>query len=298
MGASGSGEGSFGRVQEAHGGAVAPSLAKKDNCNDKRARFVAEENIAAFIRLVGEDSVLVGYLTCPGAQSLEVFQRKWSSFLNGVLRPEFPKGVWVRERQSRTGDWHAHFVVSAGFNVRTGYPWSEVKLRNYGAVDARIKAWWKLFRGKCEVYGFGRHNLEPIRTSGVQTSRYLVKYLSKRKNSDKQVGEEKARLFGLWGVSRACTFQFGWNTAGGREYRRKIAVIARLVGQMRNCSVENLGELKRELGCDWFRKIRRIISSEKPWPADPQKNASWVFDEVWLMLAQDTKWDSPYWGWK
>jgi hypothetical protein len=294
MGANGSGGGSFGGVREAAAEPSAPSSAKKYNGSDVRAKFVAEENIAAFIRLAGENQILVGYLTCPGAQSLVVFQRKWKSFLNGVLRSVFPKGVYVRERQSRTGDWHAHFVVNAGFDVRTGYPWAEVKARNYGAVDARIKAFWKVFRDKCEVYGFGRHNLEPIRTNGVQTSRYLVKYLSKRKNSDKQVGEERCALFGIWGVGRACNFQFGWNTAGGREYRQKIAVIARLVGQMRSCSVENLDDLKRELGLDWFRKVRRIISSDKPWPLDPKKNASWVFDEVWLMLAQDTKWDAPY----
>lgn len=274
----------------------ASSLASEDNYNSKRSRFVASENIAAFIRTVGECNVLVGYLTCPGGQSLEVFQQKWKSFFNGALRGMFGSGMWVRERQHRTGDWHAHFVVDAGFDVRSGYPWVEVNNRCYRAVDARLRAYWKVFREKTELYGFGRHNLEPIKVNGQAAAGYLSKYLSKRKSTDKQFGEEKCRLFGMWGVGRSCSFKFSWNTAAGQQQRQKLAAIARIVGQLRNTSIEDLDDLKRELGFDWWRKIRRILISEKPWPADVRKNAGWVFDEVWLILAMDTKWDAPYWG--
>jgi hypothetical protein len=273
---------------------AAPSSAQKDNCNDRRSQFVASENISAYIRASGESNVLVGYLTCPGAQSLEVFQRKWQSFLNGVLRPMFPSGMWVRERQHRTGDWHAHFVVNVGFDVRGGYPWDEVKARRYRAVDVRIRAYWKQLRDKAELYGFGRHNLEPVKTRGEAAARYISKYLSKRKSSDKAIGEEKARLFGMWGVGRSCTFKFSWNTFGGQEHRRKLAAIARIVGQLRNTSVENIDDLKRELGRDWWRKLRRVMTSDKPWPLDEGKTPGWLFDELWLLLAMETKWDAPY----
>src|SRR6266487_342293 len=81
----------------------AASLSQKNNYYDgKRSQFVALENIAAYIRVVGENHVLIGYLTCPGAHSLDVFQRKWKSFRDGVLRKLFPSGMWVRERQSKT----------------------------------------------------------------------------------------------------------------------------------------------------------------------------------------------------
>jgi hypothetical protein len=275
----------------------AASLAQKNNYYDgKRSQFVAAENIAAYIRSVGEGHVLIGYLTCPGAQSLEVFQRKWKSFRDGVLRKMFPSGIWVRERQSKTGDWHTHFVVGAGFDVRSGYPWEEVAKRHYGAVDPRIRAYWKFLRDKTELYGFGRHNLEPIRTRGEAAALYLSKYLSKRTGSDKLVGEERSRLFGIWGVGRFCSFKFSWNTAGGRQHRRKLATIARLVGQLRSCSVENLDDLKLELGREWWRKLRRIILSEKSWPADMEQAPCWLFDELWIMLAMETKWDAPYWS--
>jgi hypothetical protein len=91
------------------------------------------------------------------------------------------------------------------------------------------------------------------------------------------------------GVGRFCSFKFSWNTVGGREHRRKFAIIARLVGQLRSCSVENLDDLKRELGRDWWRKLRRIILSEKPWPADMDHAPSWLFDELWIALAMETK---------
>ncbi len=70
----------------------------------------------------------------------------------------------------------------------------------------------------------------------------------------------------------------------------------RLLGQLRNCSVENLDDLKSELGRDWWRKLRRIILSEKPWPADINRAPSWLFDELWVLLAMETKWDTPYWS--
>jgi hypothetical protein len=177
---------------------AALSLAKKGNGNNRRTQFVAEMNICCYIRFAGEDRIMIGYLTCPGAQSLVEFQRMWKSFLNGVLKKLFPSGMAVRERQSRTGDWHAHFIVDVGFNARSGYPWNSVKARDYRGVDERIRNLWKVLREKSEVYGFGRSNLEPLKSSSEAASRYVSKYLSKRTRSDKMVGEERCALFTVW----------------------------------------------------------------------------------------------------
>jgi hypothetical protein len=203
------------------GAAPALSLAQKDNCNNKRSQFVAEQNIGCYIRFVGENQVMVGYLTCPGAQSLTEFQRNWHSFRTGVLRKLLVSGMWVRERQSRTGDWHTHFVAGVGFDARSHYPWDQVARRDYRNVDRRVRGLWKVLRERSKTYGFGRSNLEPIKISGDAAARYVSKYLSKRKGSEKMAGEEKARLFGIWGTRRYCSSQFSWNTAGGRENRLK-----------------------------------------------------------------------------
>ena len=54
-----------------------------------------------------------------------------------------------------------------------------------------------------------------------------------------------------------------------------------------NCSVENLDDLKSELGREWWRKMRRIILSERPWPEKTDQAPSWLFDELWLALAME-----------
>src|ERR1700737_1090416 len=223
---------SAGQDAVAAGTAPAPaalSLAKKGNGNNRRTQFVAEMNISCYIRFAGENQIMIGYLTCPGAQSLVEFQRMWKSFLNGVLRKVFPSGMAVRERQSRTGDWHAHFIVHVGFNARSGYPWNSVKARDYRGVDERIRNLWKVLREKSEVYGFGRSNLEPLKSSGEAAARYVSKYLSKRTGSDKMVGEERCALFTVWGTRRYCSDRFRWNTIRGRENRRRLSVIARCI---------------------------------------------------------------------
>jgi len=87
---------------------------KKDNCiinGRHRSVFIAQENIRLYSWKFGERNV--GVLTVTAADTLKSsdFQKKWHSFINS-LRKLFPTGMWVRERQPRSGNWHAHAVVN------------------------------------------------------------------------------------------------------------------------------------------------------------------------------------------
>jgi len=93
---------------------------KKDNCiinGRHRSVFIAQENIRLYSWKFGERNV--GVLTVTAADTLKSsdFQKKWHSFINS-LRKLFPTGMWVRERQPRSGNWHAHAVVNAGWDIR------------------------------------------------------------------------------------------------------------------------------------------------------------------------------------
>src|SRR4051812_7301085 len=63
----------------------------------------------------------VGVLTVTASDCLHVreFQRKWHSFLNAARR-RLPCGIWTRERQPRSGNWHAHAVVDVGLDIKSG----------------------------------------------------------------------------------------------------------------------------------------------------------------------------------
>jgi len=191
-----------------------PSL-KKDNCiinGNYRSVFVAQENIRLYIRRFGEANV--GALTVTAADCLKSseFQQKWHSFLNS-LKKIFPTGMWTRERQPRSGNWHAHAVVNVGWNIKSKFPRNQVQLGFYANVDPKLRGIWKRLRQISESHGFGRIELLPLKYSGAVCARYFTKYLTKSFGSAKMMGEERCRLFGVWGGTRFAHPKFTFLTS-------------------------------------------------------------------------------------
>lgn len=118
--------------------------------------------------------------------------------------------MWVRERQPRSGNWHAHCVVNLRRDFKTGFPFAQVEKKFYANVASWIRELWKILRELAEKYGFGRIELLPLKHSGKACARYLTKYLAKAMNSEKSEGEEKCRLFGIWGKVRFVNSKFCW----------------------------------------------------------------------------------------
>src|SRR2546429_1307091 len=57
-------------------------------------------------------STLFPYTTLFRSRSLREFQRRWNSLMTNFVRRLWKSGVWVRERQMRTGNWHGHALRS------------------------------------------------------------------------------------------------------------------------------------------------------------------------------------------
>lgn len=186
-------------------GPALPCL-KKDNCirpGRHRSVFRAEESIRLYIQKCEENNCALLTVTTP-SECLEAkqFQKLWHSFHSNVVRKMFPTGMWTRERQPRSGNWHAHCVVDVGWDVRTSFPFDEVAKRLYRNVDPALRSLWKRLRETAASHGFGRIELIPLKHSGRACASYLTKYLAKAFDSEKAVGEEKCRLFGTWGGQR------------------------------------------------------------------------------------------------
>jgi hypothetical protein len=141
--------------------------------------------------------------------------------MTNFVRRLWKSGLWVRERQMRTGNWHGHALVDVGFEIRREFPFEEVAKRNYRNVDGRVRDLWKRLREKAPCYGFGRTELLPIKSSSEWAIKYLTSYLGKALLSEKSMGEEKARLFGIWGCVRSAYSRFDW--VSGRMVRKKKA---------------------------------------------------------------------------
>ena len=228
---------------------------QSDNCIRAQRRkqlFVAQENIRLYIEKFGVNNVGVLTITTPGeCLSAQDFQAKWHSFRTNVIKRMFPTGMWVRERQQRTGNWHAHAVVDLGRDIRTGFPFDQVNRGLYANVDARLRSIWKALREKGSSHGFGRSELLPIKQNGSGCARYLTKYLGKAFVSEKMFGEERCRLFGVWGRVRFVHSQFDWVT--NRIMRKRKAWLAA------NGGLKNEEGFKALYGPYWWLAIGEAL---------------------------------------
>lgn len=124
--------------------------------------------------------------------------RRFNSILNRI-RERYRCGAIVTERH-KSGAIHFHLLVTVGADIQTGLDFEAVKRRDYRSASEALRAEWAWWRENQERYGFGRHELLPVRTSAQQVARYVAKYLSKswneRRAEDK--GGRCLRYFGRW----------------------------------------------------------------------------------------------------
>lgn len=236
--------------------ATAPALPslKKDNCitNGRyRSVFVAQENIRLFVWKAGEENV--GALTVTAAECLEVreFQEKWHSYLNAVKK-ELPSGMWTRERQPRSGNWHAHAAVNVGWDIKSDFPRDQVAKGFYANVDSRLRKLWKYLREKAASRGLGRVELLPLKYGGPACAKYFTKYLTKAVASEKNAGDEKCRLFGTWGGVQFVHSRFSFLSS--RIVQKRKAWLAEAL------ELQHPSELPQILGVHWWFHFGQALS--------------------------------------
>ena len=276
---------SLGDGKSAGCGAQAPlprlPCLQKDNCiiNGRyRSVFVAQENIRLYISKFGDQNV--GALTVTLADCIEAseFQNKWHSFLNS-LRKIFPTGMWTRERQPRSGNWHAHAVVNVGWDIKTGFPRDQVEQGFYANVDSRLRELWKWLREASASHRFGRIELLPLKYSGAVCARYFTKYLTKSFGSEKVFGEEKCRLFGVWGHVRFVHSRFSFLSSRMVQKRKQW-----LAEQL---EYDDPSELKKLSAHWWFhfgKALCEVIMPDDFYKVGPPGNRQ--FDDLGLRALQ------------
>ena len=249
---------------------------KSSNLNGRTNRkplFAAQQNMRGYVARVGEDRIgVLTVTTADECRSLREFQRRWNSLMTNFVRRLWKSGVWVRERQVRTGNWHGHALVDVGFEIRPGFPFEEVARRNYRNVDGRVRDFWKQLREKAPRYGFGRTELLPIKSNSDWAIKYLTSYLGKALFSEKTVGEENSRLFGMWGCVRTAYSRFDW--VSGRIVRRKKAWLAWAHG------LEGEDAFSRRYGNRWWFRLGESLMRV-------------ILPEDWYQLTQncELEWD-------
>jgi len=192
----------------------------------------------------------------------------------------------IRERQPRSGNWHAHAVVNVGWDIKTSFPFDQVRRGFYANVDQQLRAVWKRLREISESHGFGRTELLPLRYHGAACARYLTKYLTKTFGSGKVFGEEKCRLFSPWGRVRFVHRRFSFLSS--RIVQKKKQWLAQAL------DLRNETYLASALGVQWWLAIRDSLS-QVIMPAEfymIRSGGDLDFDSIGLRACQ-TDW--PTW---
>ena len=171
-----------------------------------------------------------------------------------------------------------------GRDIKTGFPFEEVARKDYRNVDRWLRAIWRLLRVKAKAYGFGWNTLEPIKKSGPAAAKYLAKYLSKAQTSEFRMGEERARLFGVWGRKRFMSHRFSW--ASNRIWRRRLSWYANDFG------IEDVTEVGRLWGREGWREVipslLRVVMPEASYQVwDPTESSLRWDDRGWRAYCED-----------
>jgi hypothetical protein len=227
----------------------------------KRSACALAWNIEDLIKKHGIEKI--GFLTLTFKENITDYQeaqRRFNILATNFLRKAYKGYVCVKERQKR-GAWHFHLVILMQSDIKTGFDFKQVANKNYSSASIELKKAWYDLRQACQLYGFGRSELMPIKSTAQGISRYVGKYLSKhitnRKEEDKGI-----RLVNYGGLARMATCKFSFITEGAKLWRAKLATYALFLTQ-RLKVVVNMSNFKELLGKSWAYAAREIICDLK-----------------------------------
>jgi len=224
----------------------------------KRTAFVVAFEIEWLIREFGIEHI--GFFTLTfkdNVTDIREAQRRFRSLRAHVIAKRYERAIGVWERH-KSGRIHFHLVLVLKEDIRTGADFEAFKQRNYRSANTALRAEWAFWRKTCPKYGFGRHELMPVKSNGQGIARYVGKYISKhigqRLAQDK--GARVVRFIGYKPGMRKASSRFSWNTINGWLWRRKVSAYLKRVG------VADLGQLKIFYGHRWAYYLRDAILGE------------------------------------
>lgn len=220
-----------------------------------RQAYAVGSNVEEFCRKFGIEKC--GFLTLTFKEFIKNHkeaQRRFHSFMAGIGSNYFGAWAVVLEKSPRDR-LHYHLLVECQEDIRTGFNFEEVRQGKYGSANEYLRGLWAALRGSLPGYGFGRHELLPIRTTDEAIAHYVGKYLSKDFDLGMLKGARRVRYSQGW---KNCSMQFGWNTDQARAWRKFCAA------QAAKCGCRSMEEVREKFGPKWaFRWMGLFESQQK-----------------------------------
>ena len=156
----------------------------------------------------------------------------------------FNRAIIVTERH-KSKHLHFHLLGSLHSDIRTGINFGEIMgrvwdeasgkwkkiQRSYKSASPELRGLWELLRDKLPKYGFGRHELLPIRKTGEAVAAYISKYIEKNV-CNRTAADRRKKLVRYLGWER-CQLkpnEFEWDGVRARAWRAKTAQLFHLAG--------------------------------------------------------------------
>ena len=186
------------------------------------------------------------------------WQRRWNSFATNVLRRRYPDWLRVVERMG-SRRIHAHCLVALPFDVRTGFDFEAVSKGDYRSASSDLRAEWRFLRDTLPRYGFGRHELMPIRTTGDAMGAYVGKYIGKHLEQRPET-DKGWRLVAYGSPARVARTRFSWATQG-LAWRLGCAAFSDMIAASKGLQAGSLRQhgMAAVLGKRWAYEWRETI---------------------------------------
>lgn len=158
--------------------------------------------------------------------------RRMNNLARRFLPGLFMLAIVVTER-TRQGWIHFHLLggLLSGEDIRTGLDFAAVKRRDYRSATPALRALWRVLRGALPGYGFGRHELLPVRKTGDCVAAYIAKYVEKNVcNRTAQDKHKKLVRYMGWEKTQLKANEFEWNGPQAQAWRGKARELCGLVG--------------------------------------------------------------------
>jgi hypothetical protein len=227
----------------------------------KRMSEVIAQELIALAKRFGIERLGFFTLTFEGeAPSIKDALRKFKSLANGVLKRRYVRGMRILERGEENGRVHFHCVIVLDRDIRTGFDFDAVARKDYSSASQYLRDEWAFWRDKAPLYGFGRTELLPVKSTAEGLARYVGSYIGKHIRS-RFPDDKGARLVGFWGYKeyfkspstgelgcrsdRAASAQFAFNTNGSAIWRWKVSCFCAMIG------AESTDVLKAVYGPGW-----------------------------------------------
>lgn len=249
---------------------------KEENLLSPYHRKVAlslAQNVHCLSRKFGIDRIGFLTLTTPEGETWEEFQDRFHSLGARVLPDLFQAWLTVFEF-SKSGRLHAHLVVACRVDIRTGFDFSKYlesveltvplpekrRLIHQAAENcSNLRSLWAELRRRLPGYGFGRHELIPVRTTEEGIARYVGGYIKKCVTN--RTEENKRRRFIRYSQGwREWSPRFAWASPGGWNWRQKLTLFAAALRSLGH-EVHSPDDLKRLFGPRWAYKLKDYIAS-------------------------------------